>query len=671
MRIGKTRVFQSMKYVLPALALLVIGALAISKNSSAQTTCSDHSNYYICYTSVEGGHVASAWADDEIYGGWPGNGVRALADPGYKFVEWKNSSGQTVSTNSSFTPCNYDGCSGLFVQEDETYTAYFEVDADAPVHTCTGYFICYAAEEGGQILDRDNENQKSGESGASSSYAGRGARAVANSGYEFIGWSKNGGKTFVSTNTLFIPCGAIQNNCEASSVDVQQYETITAYFRQTTPAPTPATETITLGATVDTGALSGKAINLALSSIESGAPMPSGTQGTISQDTTSVSFGEITYSEEGTWRYRISLQAPSGVAVDADNLEVRVRATLDETNNAIVTEKTYYKNDSELTSESDFFVNVSKIAPTPAEDSITLGVSVDEGALEGGEAISLSLNGTPAPSITSGSINKDTTSVSFGEMRFTEPGSHRYNISINNPYATAQPDAVNLAVKIDATLDESNNTIVTQKTYYKNDSEVSESDFVLNISVVAPTPVTDNVSLDDLIESGTDLSDFSASMTAIGDAPAPAKSQGEIIDDASVIFGDITFTEPGSYEYNLEFKNGDKTLTIRFVTDATVNRSNNTIQLSGRAYDEDGNQINYDQLCELVAELLTKEQPDDHGDDSGDDSSDDSGDSSDAPSSDTPDTPNTSDAILRVAPLAILSFAGVAVWIAVARKISR
>jgi len=298
-------------------------------------------------------------------------------------------------------------------------------------------------------------------------------------------------------------------------------------------------------------------------------------------------------------------------------------------------------------------------------------VSVENGALEGNETITAAISGTPAPATTEQSIKKETRSVSFGEVTISEPGSYRYLISVNNEYSTALPDALNLEVKIDASLDEQNNAIVTEKTYYKNNSEISESEFKLNILLVAPTPVTDNVRLDDLIESGADLSNFSASMTAIGDAPAPAKSQGEIVDDTSVIFDDITFTAPGSYEYNLEFKNGDKTLTIRFVTDATVNRNNNTIQLLGRAYNEDGNQITYGQLRELVAELLAKEQPDDHGDDSGDDSSDDSGDSSDAPSSDTPDTPNTSDAILRVAPLAILSFAGVAVGIVVARKISR
>ena len=117
MRIGKTRIFQSMKYVLPALALLVTGAFAIIKDSFA-VTCSDNANYYICYASTEGGYVANPWNDPEIYGdgndGYPGNGARALADPGYIFVAWKDSDGQTVSTNSSFTPCNYSGCSGVF-----------------------------------------------------------------------------------------------------------------------------------------------------------------------------------------------------------------------------------------------------------------------------------------------------------------------------------------------------------------------------------------------------------------------------------------------------------------------------------------------------------------------------------------------------------------------------
>lgn len=646
MRIGKTRIFQSMKYVLPALALLVTGAFAIIKDSFA-VTCSDNANYYICYASTEGGYVANPWNDPEIYGdgndGYPGNGARALADPGYKFVAWKDSDGQTVSTNSSFTPCNYSGCSGVFVEKGETYTAYFERDGDAPVYTCTGYFICYAAEEGGQILNRDDNNQKSGESnGASSSYAGRGARAVANSGYEFVDWKNDSGAT-VSTNALFIPCGEQQGGCEASSVNVKQYETFTAYFRQTTPAPTAATETITLGAIVDSGALNGKTIALTLSALEDGAPMPSSTQASISSDTTSVSFGEITFAEEGTWRYRINLQTPSGVTVDASNLEVRVRATLDQANNTIVTEKTFYKNQEELTSEDDFLVRVHAIPPTAAEENISLTTSVENGALEGNEAITLTLDGTPAPATTSQAVNKSTTSVSFGEISFTEPGSYRYRININNPYATAQPDATNLEVKIDAILNTDNNAIETSKTYYKNNSEVSESDFILNILLVEPTPAVGHATFSDVIDSEADTSNFTATMTPVGGAPIPSNPRGEIVDGTNLSFGAVEFTEPGYYEFVVELKNGDKTHKIKLTADLALDRRSNTLQFeSGDVLDEDGTAINNDKLREIIAELLASDQtPDDDQGDSGDDSEDESV----TPSPDNTDSPNTVDTI--------------------------
>lgn len=549
MRIGKTRIFQSMKYVLPALALLTVGALAIIKNSSAAT--------------------------------------------------------------------------------------------------CTGYYICYAATEGGIAANPWDNNPRSGEPDGQDYYGGNGARALPNEGYVFVEWRDETGAK-VSESTTFLPCGALEYSC-SGKVRVHSGGIYTAVFERegSEPTPTAATDSFTLGAIVDSGALDGKTIALTLSALEDDAPMPSSTQASISSDTTSVSFGEITFAEEGTWRYRISLQTPSGVTADASNLEVRVRATLDQANNTIVTEKTFYKNQEELTSEDDFLVRVHAIPPTAAEENISLATSVENGALEGNEAITLTLDGTPAPATTSQAVNKDTTSVSFGEISFTEPGSYRYSININNPYATAQPDATNLEVKIDATLNTDNNAIETSKTYYKNNSEVSESDFILNILLVEPTPAVGHAAFSNVIDSAADTSNFTATMTPVGGAPIPSNPQGEIIDGTNLSFGAVEFTEPGYYEFVVELKNGDKTHKIKLTADLVLDRSSNTLQFEGGdVLDEDGTAINNDKLREIIAELLA-------GDQTPDDDQDDSEDESETPSSDDTDVPNTVDTINAAAYSAI------------------
>ena len=116
--------------------------------------------YTLNYTAGEGGRIVGT-ATQTVEEGGSGDSVIAIAIAGYEFIGWSDGVTAAERTDTNVT-------------EDITVTAQFE---EIPEYTLT-----YSATDGGYIDGENVQTVEEGESGST-------VTAVANEGYEFIGWS--------------------------------------------------------------------------------------------------------------------------------------------------------------------------------------------------------------------------------------------------------------------------------------------------------------------------------------------------------------------------------------------------------------------------------------------------------------------------------------------------
>lgn len=115
--------------------------------------------FILLYGATEGGFV-SGDTIQTVYKGGNGNAVEAVASEGYRFVKWSDGMTSAVRTDAGVV-------GNVFV------TAVFEK---------TTYELLYQAEQGGYIDGNARQEVQFGEYGSL-------VTAVANEGYEFVGWS--------------------------------------------------------------------------------------------------------------------------------------------------------------------------------------------------------------------------------------------------------------------------------------------------------------------------------------------------------------------------------------------------------------------------------------------------------------------------------------------------
>ena len=116
--------------------------------------------YTLIYAAEEGGRIEGEVLQT-VKKGESGSSVIAVADSGYEFIGWSDGMETAERLDENVT-------------QDITVTAQFKKISE--------YTLTYTAEEGGRIIGSLTQTVKKGESGSS-------VIAVADSGYEFIGWS--------------------------------------------------------------------------------------------------------------------------------------------------------------------------------------------------------------------------------------------------------------------------------------------------------------------------------------------------------------------------------------------------------------------------------------------------------------------------------------------------
>jgi pilin isopeptide linkage protein len=299
-----------------------------------------------------------------------------------------------------------------------------------------------------------------------------------------------------------------------------------------------------------------------LSADSDGAPMPEGTESgtkTVSNSGSEIDFGDITFTEAGTYDYTVSEVKgdKGGVSYDASTHQVTIKVTDDGNGN--------------LTAATDYngwngkFNNTYKTGKVRA--SISATKSMTGRTLEDGE-FSFTLtakDGAPMPAgAKDGSltVTNSGSAVSFGSIEYSKAGEYEYTISEDRPQGLGEDDTYN-GIRYDSstknvvvTVSDNGNGGLTADVKYdgKDSSEFTNEYTAEKTSAV----IKAHKSLESLEGRALESGEFSFELL---------DSDGNVISTASndsegnIAFAPIEYTKAGTYDYTVrEVAGSDKTV---------------------------------------------------------------------------------------------------------------
>ena len=190
-----------------------------------------------------------------------------------------------------------------------------------------------------------------------------------------------------------------------------------------------------------------------------GAPAPSTTSGTVTDEADTATFGPITYTAPGTYTYKVTETGTvAGVTNDAAAESGKT-----------VTVEVVDNGDGTLTATADStaaepltFTNTYGATPVTASFPVKKVLSVPEG-LTGPETWSYTIgvtanNGAPEADTMTGTVNQGKQSVTFGDFTYTAPGTYTYTVTeegtvagVTNDSAASSGKTVTVTVEDDGT----------------------------------------------------------------------------------------------------------------------------------------------------------------------------------------------------------------------------
>ena len=306
-------------------------------------------------------------------------------------------------------------------------------------------------------------------------------------------------------------------------------------------------------------------------------PMPEGAKdGAVSGKATSaapnVDFGAITYKKAGTYHYTITEtnDGRDGVSYDAreHTVTVTVSKASDRTNKLSASVK-YDGNQDSLTISNTFtavkasigltkqFLNKDTKENWPVDTSFTFDLKADSNTA--------GVAKNPMPEVTAVTATKDQPTVSFGNIAFCKAGTYYYTVTERNGQVDgvsydAAPYTVAAVVSKD-----SNNNALTANIYYdvtKNDKGTVPQDAKTSLTISNTyTPLKQTLQVTKAFNGWNDWNlfdddKFTFTLTPeTAGAPMPAgENSGKATvskESPEAVFGEITYTKAGTYEYQI------------------------------------------------------------------------------------------------------------------------
>ena len=257
-----------------------------------------------------------------------------------------------------------------------------------------------------------------------------------------------------------------------------------------------------------------------------------------------------------------------------------------------------------------FAITNKKLNPSPASVGLpSIPISQTNDALEDGEEITATItprnDSYPTIAIDNPVITNDTNNITFQPVQITEPGIYEYDIDITgDEYADVGVDVPQITARINAVYDLDSDSIRTETTYLVDGELIDPSSIDINIHHVDPDPIVENVNIQLPTDEPIDDGAITATVTAKDGSPMPTNSDGTVKNfvnpDGTINVGDIEYTEPGEYEYDIKLDSDNYDIDLNEFTVKTIvelDESTNTLSVAGiKAYDADGNEIDLSAL---------------------------------------------------------------------------
>ena len=281
-----------------------------------------------------------------------------------------------------------------------------------------------------------------------------------------------------------------------------------------------------------------------LAAVTEGAPMPSKTTASATEENPLASFGEITYEKAGVYEYTITEQngGADGVTYDTAAHKVKVTVTkADDATNKLTAAVTYDGAES-LT-----------ITNTYEATKATLEATKD--FADWGKATEFTFNlaavteGAPMPAQTSAKATEENPLASFGTITFEKAGTYEYTITEVNDgvdgvsYDTTAHKAVVTVSKAQGT-----NKLSASVSYDGKDSLI-----ITNTFTAAEATLEATKSFNDWGKAES----FTFDLAAVTEgAPMPEDTEAVATkENLNAVFGKVVYDKAGTYEYTITERN--------------------------------------------------------------------------------------------------------------------
>ena len=277
---------------------------------------------------------------------------------------------------------------------------------------------------------------------------------------------------------------------------------------------------------------------------QDGAPVAESMETTVTKASPSSTIGEITFTAPGTYKYTVT---ESGQNVGITNgtasydIEIVVTDNSDGTLTAVV-------NDGNAVD----FTNTYGVQPTtasfPVEKELVVPADL-EGPAEWSYTINVAANdGAPAAETMSGTVNQDTTSITFGDFTYTKPGTYTYTVSETGTVAGVTNDAEAAGKTVTVTVVDNGDGTLTATADSTENAPLKFTNTYDAVPAEISFPVEKILSVPEGVDGPAE---WSYDIKVTGD-PAAATMTGKVDQDNTVAnFGPFKFDEPGTYTYTV------------------------------------------------------------------------------------------------------------------------
>ena len=277
-----------------------------------------------------------------------------------------------------------------------------------------------------------------------------------------------------------------------------------------------------------------------------GAPLPETTSYiNPDKDGGTVTFGEIEYTAAGTYTYTVTETGKvDGVTNDTESSKTITVEVVDNGNGTLTATPSTDEN-------AAVFTNTYEVGKVTASIPVEKTVVVPEGMTGPADwsytVTAKALNGAPEATSMETTVTKATPTSKIGEIEFTKPGTYTYTVTETGKVAGVTNGTDSYDIEIVVT-DNSNGTL----TAVVNNGKPVAFENTYNVEpVTASFPVAKKLVVPEDLEGPSEWS-YTINVSAEDGAPVVDTMTGTVNqDNASVTFGDFTYTKPGTYTYTV------------------------------------------------------------------------------------------------------------------------